>query len=191
MSVFCVKSFGQQQSMSHEEVKAAIISMQKKIVNLTYSLEPFNCKEFVSLRKQISKDTGEQVVRLIKDRQLTEVQSDIGICLLTGLDETNYWAVTASLLSTNTPDEALGDIINPTLPYGPGFANAYTNENYKILLERLKANTTSKLIRTKLELIVSGESAKIYRDFVKHPERYNYSKAQVDSAQNRFLIPHP
>jgi hypothetical protein len=176
-----------QQLTGQQEVKAAIISIQKEIVDLTNPRDAFNCKQFVSLRQSISAETGKQIVLLIKDNQLTDNQSQIGICLLAGLPETNYWEATAVLLSTNTPEDILYNVLGMPLICGSGFANAYTNETYKVTLLRLKmdfaskTDSVSKGIESILNSILSGEAAKIYRDYLKHPERYGYSPIQVHS----------
>lgn len=106
--------FGQQ-ATNQLEINAAIISIQEKIVDLTNPQEPFNSKEFVSLRKSISKETGRQIVRLIKDIALTTTQSEIGIGLLSGLPETDYWVTTAVLLSPRTPEQILDSVL--TMPF--------------------------------------------------------------------------
>ena len=173
-----------QQLTSQQEVKAAIISIQKEVVDLTNPRDAFDNKQFVSLRKSISRETGKQIVLLIKDHQLTDNQSQIGICLVAGLAETNYWEATAVLLSTNTPEDILYNVLGMPLICGSGFANAYTNETYKVILLRLKMDFASKTdaiskgIENILDSILSGEAAKIYRDYLKHPDQYGYPVIQ-------------
>jgi hypothetical protein len=172
------KAFGQQ-ATNQWDIKFEIVSIQGKIGDLTDSMEPFRCKEFVLLRKSMSTEAGKQIVLLIKDHQLTTLQSEIGLCLLSGLAETNYWETTKPLLSTNTSEEVLYNILGMPMPYGPCFANAYTNEKYRAVLMQLKADTTSKMIKMSLDFILSGEAANTYRDYLKHPARYGYAPAQV------------
>lgn len=164
-----------------QQVKAAIVSIQQRIWDLTNPLEPFHCKQFVSIRKSISDDTGKQIVMLIKNGQLTTTQSEVGVGLLTGLSEAHYWNITSALLTTNTPEEILLSVINMPMPYGPCFANAYTNEMYKTMLSTLKSNSGSTRIKDSLDFILSGEAAKTYQDYLKHPDRYGYSPIQNDA----------
>jgi hypothetical protein len=173
--------FGQQ-LQNQEDVKAAIISIQKQIVDLTNPLEPFDCREFIMLRKSIHKKTCRQIVRMIKNGELTTTQSEIAIGILTGLPEADYCEVTSVLLSPKIPGEILHSVLDMPLPYGPCYANSYNDEIYRSMLLKLKTNkATSNEVKLILSSILSGEAAKTYKNYLKHPDQYGYPPIQTYS----------
>lgn len=163
------------QSTDNDPVKNTILSIQKEVVDLTAPVEPLYCKTFLTARKSMSKETAEQIIKLIQHGDLTVTQSEIGVLLLSGLPERVYWKSTEQLLTTTTPEGILETILNQPLPYGPSYANAYKEEKYsKILLELKNDKNCSRELKPILDLILSGKASKIYEDYLKHPDKYGY-----------------
>ena len=157
------------------KIKNTIVAIQNQVEDLTDPLEPLFCKEFVAARKSMSRNTAVQIVKLIRQRALTTVQSDIGVLLLSGLNERTYWVVTEQLLTTNTEDEVLDSILNPPLPYGPGYANSFKVQVFYKKLHALEAAAQcGPSAKVDLNMILSGEASRIYADYLKHPDRYGY-----------------
>lgn len=160
---------------NQDEVKDKIIAIQTQVVDLTNPLEPLFNKQFLAMRKSMSIRTARKIVELIKAGSLTQTQSDIGVLLLSGLDQRLYWHFTAVLLTTNTDEEALDTMLNPPLPYGPGYANSCQYDAYRKKLLALKAAAQlGPAVMNDLNLILSGEASSIYGDYLKHPDKYNY-----------------
>jgi hypothetical protein len=178
-ATFCVlfhaaSAFGDQ-STNSDQIKGTIISIQDQIVDLTNPLEPLFCKEFFEARKSMSRTTALQIVELIRQRKLNQTQSDIGVLLLSGLNERTYWVVTEKLLATNTDDEVLHDLLSPPFPYGPAYANSYkVPALYKKLLALKATGQCGPCAAFDLNSIVIGEDATDYADYLKHPDRYGY-----------------
>jgi hypothetical protein len=163
------------ETMSRDQVKATLFSIERAVVDLTNPLEPLHHKEFVSFRKSMSVSTAKTIVRLIQAGELNVTQSHIGIHALSGLPEETYWAMTSEMLSSKTKEEILSNVLLQPLPYGPSYANAYKNDDYRRVLLKLSEDIgVGKAIKAQLELILKGKAAKIYKDFRKHPERYGY-----------------
>jgi hypothetical protein len=162
------------QTTNDLQIKQAIVSMQGRIVDLTDPLQPLYDEQFVSLRKSMSEKTARQVVELIRHGNLTATQADIGALLLSGLKEQTYWVVTESLLTTNTDEQILEDILSPPFPYGPGYANTYKIEYFRKRLLLLKTESPGSHFDSTFDLILSGEDSKDYADYLKHPHDYGY-----------------
>src|SRR5262249_50840316 len=113
------------------QMKATITSIEKVVVDLTNPLELLQCREFLRVRKSLSKDGASTIVKLISGGNLSTTQSLIGVHLLSGLDEKSYWDVTEPLLSPKTPKIILKSVLIQPFPYGPGFANAFQNKIYQ------------------------------------------------------------
>lgn len=164
---------------NHIPIKEIIVSIQKEIVDLTNPLEPLHCKQFLTIRKSMSESTAQQIVQLIRQGDLTLTQADIGVLLLSGLKEQTYWVVTEPLLTTNTENDVLDDLLSPPFPYGPGYANTYRIEFIKKRLLQLKeqrlGNTNSiSYLNDIIDFTLSGENSKAYADYLKHPDAYGY-----------------
>jgi hypothetical protein len=161
--------------VSRDQVKATLISIERAVVDLTNPLEPLHHKEFVSFRKSMSLSIAKTIVGLIQAGELNVTQSHIGIHALSGLPEATYWAVTSEMLSSKTKEEILSNVLLQPLPYGPSYANAYENNEYRKALLKLREDiAVGKAIKAQVELILEGKAAKIYEEYRKHPDRYGY-----------------
>ncbi len=163
------------QTTNEAQIKDVIISIQTEIVDLTNPLEPLFNKQFVATRKAMTEKTARQIVQLIREGVPTNVQADVGILLLSGLKEQTYWIVTQPLLTTNmvtnTQDPfVMEDLLSPPFPYGPGYANTYKIQWYRERLLHLKTQRPD----VNFDLILSGEDARDYADYLKNPEKYGY-----------------
>ena len=158
------------QTTNDIQIKDVIVSIQMRIVDLTDALEPLHDAQFVVTRKAMTEKTARQIVKLIRQGNLTTTQADIGVLLLSGLKEQTYWVVTNPLLTTNTESEVLDDVLGPPFPYGPGYANTYQIKWFQKRLLQLKAQRPD----DNLDLILSGEDSKTYADYLKNPHAYGY-----------------
>jgi hypothetical protein len=171
LCLFCnINSVRGDQATTNLPIKQAIVSIQERIVDLTNPLDPLYDKQFVSLRKSMSENNAKQIVELIRHGNLTTTQADIGALLLSGLKEQTYWVVTEPLLTTNTDEQILEDILSPPFPYGPGYANTYKIEYFRKRLVLLKTERPD----STFDLILSGYDSKTYADYLKHPHAYGY-----------------
>lgn len=159
------------QTTNDVQIKDVIVSIQKEIVDLTNPLEPLFNRQFVATRKVMTEKTARQIVQLIRQGVLTnDTQADVGVLLLSGLKERSYWIVTQPLLTTNTNPEVLHSVLDPPFPYGLGYANTYKIPWYRNRLLHLKAQRPD----GDFDLILSGEDAKDYADYLKNPQKYGY-----------------
>jgi hypothetical protein len=162
-------------TMDKESIKSTILSIQKQIVDLTNPVEPFNCKEFVIIRKSMSRNTAERIVQLIEHGELTTAQSEIGVLLLSGLPENINWQTTSPLVNISTHEDVISALLLPPLPYGPGYANSYTNEAYVQKLRELRGDRRCGTeLKRILDLILNGNASSIYSNYLKHPDQYGY-----------------
>jgi hypothetical protein len=174
-SILCANFVLAGQPTNSNQIKNTIISIQYQVTDLTDPLLPFFCKDFIAARNSMSMSNAVQIVELIRQGNLSPVQSDIGVLLLSGLDEHTYWVVTEQLLNTNTDESVLDDLLGPPMPYGPGYANAYKNGAlYKKLAGLKAAREWGSAVEADLNLILSGEASGIYTDYLKHPAKYGY-----------------
>ena len=169
-----VNPFCSAQTTNEAQIKGVIISIQKDITDLTDPLEPLYDVQFVATRKAMTEQTAQQIVQLIRQGVLTNTQADIGVLLLSGLREQTYWVVTVPLLTTNMDEEVLDTLLDPPFPYGPGYANVYKIEFVKKRLLQLKDESRHDNGTPDFDFILSGEDAKAYADYLKHPDRYGY-----------------
>jgi len=146
-----------------------IVKIEKKVVDLTWVGELFLCEDFLSLRQHLkdknNRDEAAQVVDLVKGKQLTMTQRKIGIYLLSGLSDKEYWKAAYPLLFSVTDRILLTTILYPGPPYHAGYANAYNVEPYKTALEALSNNKAIPVpTRRFIGSILSGEVAKNYKE---------------------------
>jgi hypothetical protein len=163
------------QTTNDVQIKEVIASIQTQITDLTDSLEPLYNAKFLATRNAMTEPTARQIVELIRQGVLTNnTQADIGVLLLSGLKEQTYWVVTEPLLTTNTDEEVMGTLLCPPFPYGPGYANTYKIAWYKNRLLRLRDESHHDNGTPDFDFILSGEDAKSYADYLKHPHKYGY-----------------
>jgi hypothetical protein len=170
LCLLCINPVCGAQTTNDVQIKEVIVSIQKQIVDLTNPLEPMFNAKFTAARNAMTEQTARQIVELIRQGVLTNTEADLGVLLLSGLKEQTYWVVTEPLLTTNTDWEVMGTLLCPPFPYGPGYANTYKIEWYKNRLLQLKAQKPN----TDFDFILSGEDAKSYADYLKHPDKYGY-----------------
>jgi hypothetical protein len=152
LCLLCINPVCGAQTTNDVQIKEVIVSIQKQIVDLTNPLEPMFNAKFTAARNAMTEQTARQIVELIRQGVLTNTEADLGVLLLSGLKEQTYWVVTEPF------------------PYGPGYANTYKIEWYKNRLLQLKAQKPN----TDFDFILSGEDAKSYADYLKHPDKYGY-----------------
>ena len=161
------------QTTNEAQIKDAIVSIQKYVVDLTDGLVLLHDAQFVAIRKAMTEKTARQIVQLLRQGALTnDTQADVGVLLISGLKERSYWIVTQPLLTTNTNPEVLHSMLSPPFPYGPGYANTYKIQWYRNRLLQLKAQKPDGYY----DLILSGEDARDYADYLKNPEAYGYPR---------------
>lgn len=162
-------------AMSDDAIKGTILSVQIEVGDLTNPAEPLNCKRFLAARKSMSKETARQIVKLIERGALTNTQSEIAVLLLSSLPEAIYWRITEPLVVAKTEQDVLKAVLLPPLPYGPGYANAFREDDYSNKLVDLRDDPKcARELKAILDLILSRRASKIYRDYLKHPGLYGY-----------------
>jgi hypothetical protein len=171
----CMASAAQGGTNAMQEVKAAILSIQQSVMDLTDTTVLLRLKDFTSLRNTLTKPAATNIVRLVQEKQLTLDQAEIGVYLIAGFPEEDYWAVTAPLLSPETDQNLLARVLACPLPYGPGYCNALRSDVRKRQLEALRADPRlSGRVRDIIDFVLSGDAAKAYKDFRKDPEKFGY-----------------
>jgi hypothetical protein len=159
------------------DTKSAILAIEKSIDGLTDLTVLLRCDAFLSFRRSITEAKATEIVCLIQSQELKGDAASIGIMAAQFLPEERYWAVTMPLLSRHTERLVLQDMLMPALPYGPGYAHSITNAACKEKLTALKNDPEiSGSVKGIIDVILTGELAKIYSKFKRDPEDFNYSR---------------
>ena len=168
---------GGAETNSSANIEGTILAIQQSIGDLTDGTVLLGHEAFLSFRRSITEAKATEIACLIQSRELKGDAASIGILAAQFLHEERYWAVTMPLLSSHIEELPLRDILMPPLPYGPGYAHSITNAACRKKLTALKNDPEiSASVKGAIDLILSGESAKIYSRFKRDPEEFNYSR---------------
>jgi hypothetical protein len=177
MLLICIGRLYASDRNSVGDTRGAILAIQKSIYDLTDLTVLLRCDAFLSFRKSVTEAKASEIVCLIQSQELKGDAASVGIMATQFLFEERYWAVTMPLLSSRTEGLVLHDILMPALPYGPGYAHSITNAACRNKLTALKSDPEiSGSLKGIIDLILTGELAKIYSRFKRDPEGFNYSR---------------
>jgi len=162
---------------SVDDTKSAILAIEKSIGDLTDQTVLLRCDAFLSFRRSVTEATASEIVRLIQSHELKGDSASIGILAAQFLPEERFWAVTMPLLSSQRDGYLLRSIIMPPLPYGPGYAHSITNAACRKKLTALKNEPkVCPSVNGIIDLILTGELNKIYLEFKRDPQEFNYNR---------------
>jgi hypothetical protein len=164
-----------------------VLSIERKIGDLTAMAAPMWCDEFLELRRSMTVTVATQLVSLIETKRFAVVQARIALHAIQSLPEQQYWEVTSTLLSTNTDPEVLEHTLAPPMIYGVGYANAYKLEKWDLLLRKLRVQPSlDPKIKDVITEILKGDHAAAYKRFLKDPEAFGFSADLRDKGKPHY-----
>src|SRR5580765_4121315 len=123
---------------SPPDTKSAILAIETSVGDLTETTVLLRSEKFLSFRRSITSTKAAEIVCLIQSKELTGDLAIIGLHAIEVLPEQEYWAVTMPLVTTQTDEYLLVNILMSPAPYGPGYAHSTTNETCQTKLAALK-----------------------------------------------------
>jgi hypothetical protein len=177
MLLICLGQLYAADTNSVGDTKGAILAIEKSVYDLTDQTVLLRCDAFLALRRSVTEAKASEIVCLIQSQELKGDAACIGIMAAQFLPEERYWAVTMPLVSSHTEGLVLQDMLEPALPYGPGYAHCITNAACKRKLTALNNDPEiNGNIKGIIDRILSGEEKKIYAKFKRDPEDFNYPR---------------